>query len=222
MDRDYNCEFHEEMDRVIQSGKRPRLFLHACCGPCLCHPISLLLPYFDLTVGYINPNIRPLSEYEKRNRAIQSFLYRYAMDHGREVSFVLVEEDFPLYDKIMVGREQDHEGGQSCLKCHAHRLFLSYKYAYEHHFDYFTTVMTVSCKKPSKELNEIAMALSRRFPGTKYLYSDFKKEDGQLKGIRIGKKYQVYRQNYCGCLPSLRERIEYEKRKASRPSLSSR
>ena len=78
--------------------------------------------------------------------------------------------------------------------------------AFEHHFDYFTTVMTVSCKKPSRELNEIAEKLSLQYPTTKYLYSDFKKDNGQLKGILISKEYNLYRQDYCGCLPSLEER----------------
>lgn len=214
MRQDDNSLFHEEIERIRKFGKKPTLFLHACCGPCLCYPLSLLLPIFDLTIGFINPNIRPLAEYEKRNRVLQAFLYRYAMDHKSPVSFVLLEEDFSRYDQIMVGREKDREGGESCLKCHAHRLYLSYKYAYEHHFDYFTTVMTVSCKKPSRALNEIGLALSKGFSTTKYLFSDFKKEDGQLKGIRIGKEYAVYRQNYCGCLPSLKERLEHEKRKA--------
>lgn len=215
MNRDYNGEFKRELESIRKSGRRPTLFLHACCGPCLCYPLSLLIDDFDVTVGYINPNIYPVEEYEKRNKTLQSFLFRYAKDRQREVSLVLTKEDFEAYSRLMAGREKDREGGESCLRCHGYRLYLSYKYAYEHHFDFFTTVMTVSCKKPSRELNEIAEVLSRRFSTTRYLFSDFKKEDGQLKGIRIGKEYGLYRQNYCGCLYSLKERIEYEKRKAS-------
>lgn len=206
--------FKEEMEKVSSLSKRPTLFLHACCGPCLTYPLSVLLEDFDVTVGYINPNIAPLAEYEKRNRTLQSFLFRYAKDRKRTVSLVLLPEDFESYRKKMAGREKDHEGGESCLKCHAIRLYLSYKYAYEHHFDYFTTVMTVSCKKPSKELNAIAERLSSLFPTTKYLFSDFKKENGQLKGILLAKEYHLYRQDYCGCLPSLKEREEQKKRKA--------
>ena len=94
----------------------------------------------------------------------------------------------------------------SCLKCHQYRLELAYKYAYEHKFDFFTTVMTVSCLKPSAELNKIAFDLEKKYPTTKYLYSDFKKNNGQLIGIKLAKEFDIYRQNYCGCKFSLLER----------------
>ena len=95
--------------RDSQVGKRPTLFLHACCGPCLCYPLSILLDDFDVTVGFINPNIRPLAEYEKRNRTLQFFLQRYVRDRGKNVSFVLVPEDFEGYDEKMKGGKKDRK-----------------------------------------------------------------------------------------------------------------
>ena len=123
-----------------------------------------------------------------------------------KIPLVVNEEDFLKYNELFFDRSQDVEGGKVCLRCHAYRLSLAYQYAASHHYDYFTTVMTVSCKKPSKELNEIAEKLAKQYPNTKYLYSDFKKNNGQKIGIDIAKEYQLYRQNYCGCLPSLNER----------------
>lgn len=213
MNANYDETFQKRLEEIRKSGKRPTLFLHACCGPCLCYPLSILLDDFDVTVGFINPNIRPLAEYEKRNRTLQFFLQRYVRDRGKNVSFVLVPEDFEGYDEKMKGREKDREGGAHCLLCHAYRISLSYRYAHDHGFDFFTTVMTVSCKKPSRELNEIAEKMAVLFPGTEYLYSDFKKRDGQLKGIRLSKEYNLYRQDYCGCLWSLQERKAYLKAK---------
>ncbi len=211
--RNYNQEFKETIKEIENSGVKPTLFLHACCGPCLAYPLSILLPHFNLTIGFINPNIQPLSEYQKRLFNLEKLIQGYVRDHKEQVRVVLMNEDFDKYNELFKDRESDFEGGQVCLRCHAYRMNLSYKYACLHHYDYFTTVMTVSCKKPSRELNEIGIRLSEVYKNTKYLYSDFKKEDGQLKGIRISNSYDIYRQNYCGCLVSLKEREKQTKEK---------
>lgn len=201
------------IDEVSKLDKKPTLFLHACCGPCLTYPLSVLIKYFSVTVGFFNPNIQPIEEYNKRLFTLKEFVKRYSMDQNVSIPIVVNEEDFFRYKELFKDRYLDKEGGLTCLKCHEYRMSLAYQYASEHNFDYFTTVMTVSCKKPSRELNEIAILLSKKYPNTKYLFSDFKKEDGQLKGIKIAKEYNLYRQNYCGCLVSLKERIEYLKKK---------
>ena len=85
------------------------------------------------------------------------------------------------------------------MLCHRYRMDLAYSYASKNNFDYFTTVMTVSSKKPSQILNEIGIELSKKYVNTKFLEADFKKENGQLIGINIAKKYNLYRQCYCGC-----------------------
>lgn len=204
---DYNKELKDTLEKIKQLNKKPKLLLHACCGPCLTYPLSLLLDYFEITVSFYNPNIQPYSEYERRLFTAIKFIQQYAKDRDAEISFVLPKEDFSHYQEVMKGRENDKEGGINCLKCHAYRLFLNYHYAYTHHFDYFCSVMTVSSKKKSSEINEVAQKLEKMFPEVKYLYSDFKKENGQLKGILLAKKYNLYRQNYCGCLVSLNERL---------------
>ncbi len=205
-DNDPNAYIKSVIEEADRSQTRPSLFLHACCGPCLTYPFSILVKHFDLTVGFFNPNIYPVEEHDKRLFTMESFLQRYMKDTGTKARFVLLDDDFEAYEKALVSRKDDREGGQACLLCHSYRLFIGYRYASLHHFDYYTTVMTVSCRKPSRELNEIASRLSSLFPETKYLFSDFKKEDGQLKGIRIAKEYSLYRQDYCGCRYSLEER----------------
>lgn len=212
---DFNQEFKDEIKIVGSSKEKPTLFLHACCGPCLTYPLSVLVRYFQVTVGYFNPNIAPEAEYLRRRKTREEFISCYSKDHHIQVPFVMEKEDFLKYDSLFKERYYDREGGATCLKCHAYRRELAYKYAYLHHFDYFTTVRTVSCKKPSRELNEIAKILEKKYRSTKYLYSDFKKENGQLKGIEISREYHLYRQGYCGCIPSLLERKEAVKRKIS-------
>lgn len=213
--KDYNRQFKEIVSEIKKENRKPTLFLHACCGPCLTYPLSILVDIFDVTVGYFNPNIYPLEEYQKRLETLKFFIERYSRERGIRIGLVVNPDDFEKYRRQFKDRIHDREGGSTCLRCHAYRMGISYEYAYQHHFDYFTTVMTVSCKKPSRELNEIAEKLETKYPGTKYLFSDFKKEDGQLKGIRISKQYQLYRQNYCGCEASLKERLAYEEKKKS-------
>lgn len=202
----YNQEFKDLLKEVDALREKPTLFLHACCGPCLTYPLSILVKHFKVTVGFFNPNIFPQSEYEKRLATLEKFLQEYKKDENVKVDLIVNEDDFIKYQNLFQDRLASYEGGPVCLRCHAYRMNLAYEYAFRHHYDYFTTVMTVSCKKPSRELNEIAEKLSLQYPTTKYLYSDFKKENGQLKGILIAKKYNLYRQNYCGCEPSLKER----------------
>lgn len=212
---EFLLEYKEIINKVDKLDKKPTLFLHACCGPCLTYPLSILIQHFNVTVGFFNPNIQPVSEYNKRLDTLKEFISLYSKDNDVNIPLVVNEEDFEKYKTIFKERYLDKEGGPTCLKCHEYRMRLAYEYASKHHYDYFTTVMTVSCKKPSRELNLIAIELSKKYPDTKYLYSDFKKEDGQLKGIRIAKQYNLYRQNYCGCLISLKERIEYLEKKAN-------
>lgn len=202
----YDKIFHQELEKIEKTNKRPSLFLHACCGPCLTYPFSILTKYFDVTIGFFNPNIYPLSEYNLRLDNVKKFLSEYSKKNNIKYKLITSKEDFEKYDNLLKDRKNDFEGGESCLICHRYRLELSYKYAYENKFDYFTSVMTVSCRKPSKELNEIAFELEKKYPTTKYLYSDFKKNNGQLIGINIAKEYKLYRQNYCGCKYSLKER----------------
>lgn len=211
----YQRKFEALCKEVDQLEEKPTLFLHACCGPCLTYPLSVLIEHFKVTVGFFNPNIQPLEEYEKRLVTLEKFLEAYSRDKNVDIPLVVNEEDFLTYERLFEDRKEDKEGGKVCLRCHAYRMKLAYQYAFAHHFDYFTTVMTVSCKKPSKELNEIAENLSLLYPTTKYLYSDFKKGDGQKKGIDIAKTYCLYRQDYCGCLISKKEREEIKKAKAS-------
>lgn len=213
--RDYYLfKYKEILAEVDNRKEKPTLFLHACCGPCLTYPLSVLLSHFKVTVGFFNPNIQPYEEYLKRLETLKDFITAYSRDRKVDIPLVINEDDFEKYNKLFQDRILDKEGGKVCLRCHAYRLGLAYEYAARHNFDYFTSVMTVSCKKPSRELNEIAERLSLLYPNTLYLYSDFKKENGQFKGIQIAKEYHLYRQDYCGCLPSLNERIEYKKKKA--------
>lgn len=204
--------YHKEIESILKENKKPTLFLHACCGPCLAYPLVELAKYFDITIGFFNPNIFPESEYTKRYETLKEYVSSFNKKNNLNIKVILNNDDFIKYQELFKERKDDFEGGNTCLKCHAYRMNLAYEYAYKNHFDYFTTVMSVSSKKPSHELNVIGMNLEKKYPTTKFLIADFKKENGQLLGIRISKEENMYRQNYCGCKYSLLER---DKRKIS-------
>ena len=97
---DFNQEFKDEIKRVGSSKEKPTLFLHACCGPCLTYPLSVLVRYFQVTVGYFNPNIAPEAEYLRRRKTREEFISCYSNDHHIQVPFVLEKEDFLKYDSL--------------------------------------------------------------------------------------------------------------------------
>ncbi len=200
----YNEVFKERINEISNLNDKPSLFLHACCGPCLTYPLSILVKYFKVTVGYINPNIYPESEYDLRFNELKRFVDEYSKDENVNINVVSFKYNYNDYLCAVKGYEDNIEGGERCTICHRLRLSLAYDYAEENKFDYFATVMTVSSKKPSNLLNEIAIDLSKD-KKTKYLPSDFKKENGNLKGIQIAKHYNLYRQCYCGCSFSYEE-----------------
>ena len=102
------------------------------------------------------------------------------------------------------GMEHLPEGGERCIRCYELRLRKSAEYAAGNDFDYFTTTLTISPLKNAEKLNEIGRKLEQEY-GVRYLLSDFKKKNGYKQSVEQSKEYQLYRQNYCGCVYSKQE-----------------
>lgn len=204
----YNLKMEEIIKNIQKEGKRPRLLLQVCCAPCSSSVLTRLREYFDIDIYYYNPNIYPASELNKRVETVKKLVCD--MDLDSKVIFPKNDpKDFYSYvDK----RSEDHEGGESCYKCYELRLKKAALYAKENSFDYFTTTLSISPYKNSAWLNEIGKNLEDEF-GVKYLYSDFKKKNGYKDSIDLSKKYNLYRQGYCGCIFSYREMEEKKKLK---------
>ena len=174
----------------------PNLLLHSCCGPCSTEVISRLTDFFNITVLYYNPNIEPKEEYEKRKKEQIRFINEF--NPKNKLDFLDCDYDNESFTKMAIGLENEPEGGLRCHKCYHLRLEKTAKLAKEKNFDFFCTTLTVSPYKNSQVLNEIGKELSEKY-NIKYLYSDFKKEEGYKKSIEYSKKYNLYRQDYCGC-----------------------
>ena len=180
----------------IEEGKVPSILLHSCCGPCSTEVISRLTPYFNVTILYYNPNIEPKSEYEKRKQEQIRFINEFKPIN--KLDYMDCDYDNESFLEMAKGLETEPEGGTRCHRCYELRLNKTAQLAKENGYDYFGTTLTVSPYKNSEVINQIGENIANKLD-IKYLYSDFKKEDGYKKSIEYSKQYKLYRQNYCGC-----------------------
>lgn len=193
--------YYQKMKAELSSIENPKkLLLHSCCGPCSTHVIELLTKYFDITVYYYNPNIVPIEEYKKRKEEQMKFIKEYKGIN--KINFIDGDYNLEEYQKYIKDFTFGKEGGLKCYRCYQYRMRNTAKLAKDKHYDYFTTTLSVSPYKNSHFINEIGEALSQEF-NVKFLNSDFKKEEGYKKSVNLSKKYNLYRQHYCGCIDSL-------------------
>ena len=197
----------EELAKITASNIRPRLLLHACCAPCSSYTLEYLTKYFDITLFFYNPNIAPEEEYDFRAAELSRFLSAHPACGGVKLS-VAAYDSAPFF-AMAKGLEDVPEGGERCMKCYRLRLAETAKAAKEGGFDYFCTTLSISPYKNALALNTIGGELAEEC-GVKYLYSDFKKKGGYARSIELSKEYDLYRQDYCGCIYS---KMEAEKRR---------
>lgn len=197
----YDIKFKEIINGLEY---KPNLLLHACCGPCSSYVLELLYDYFEITVLFYNPNIYPEDEYIKRKEELKKLIDKMNKKNIIYLDIDYLSEDF---NNISIGLEKEKEGGLRCNKCIELRLEKTAELANLNHFEYFGTTLTVSPHKNAKMINELGDILINKF-NIKFLYSDFKKNDGYKKSIENSKKYNLYRQNYCGCKFSIREEVK--------------
>ena len=193
--------YQKELDRVIEThqakGEVPRLLLHVCCAPCSSYCLEYLSQYFDITVYYYNPNISKKEEYEYRLSEEKRYISLKKFKHP--VKLTESEYEPQEFFGAVRGLENEPEGGLRCKECFKLRLEASAKKAKEQGFDYFTTTLTISPLKNAALLNEIGAEMGGKY-GVSWLYSDFKKKEGYKRSIELSREYELYRQNYCGCI----------------------
>ncbi len=205
----------KELEAIDQSKGKPKLLLHACCGPCSCFPLTFLCPHFDVTIYYGNSNIYPAEEFYRRRGELESLLKYLEKDYGFHVELIMPEYEHEKYMEDLRPYGNEPERGKRCLLCYEKRMEEAYQYAEDHGFDYFTTVMTISRQKDSPTMNRIGEELQKKHPTVRYFYSDFKKNDGILKGAEMRRHYGLYNQTYCGCEYSLASRQAFDAKKAA-------
>ena len=208
----YNLKMEEIIKTNKKEGKKPRLLMQVCCAPCSTAVLDRIYGDFVIDMFYYNPMIYPPSELTKRVNTLREL--KEAM--GIEAEIIFPENQVEDFSEIARLRKDDHEGGKSCYLCYKLRLEETAKYAKDHDYDYFSTTLSISPYKNSQWLNEIGRDLEKEY-GVSYLYADFKKKNGYKKSIELSQKYELYRQDYCGCVFSFKEM--QEKHKDCRESL---
>ncbi len=187
-----------------ESGKeiKTTLLLHCCCAPCSTYCLEQLVKVFNVTLYFYNPNITSESEYNLRLDELKKLV-----DVAYDGKLCILSENYDCNEffNSIKGLENLGEMSKRCYNCYALRLEKTAKTAKEKGFDYFTTTLSISPYKSAKYLNEIGETLSKKHQ-INYLYADFKKEGGYYKSIELSKKYSLYRQDYCGCVYSKKER----------------
>lgn len=194
--------YDAEMKKIIDGlTERKSLFLHSCCAPCSTRCIEELYPHFDITVVYYNPNIDTDEEYDHRAEEQKRFIKEFATDRPINiVDFGHCSKDFvPVY----TGREHLKEGGERCFDCY--RLRLEKAASICEKGGYFATTLTLSPLKNSDVINKIGFELAAKYK-VNYLPTDFKKRGGFLRSVEMSKEYDLYRQDYCGCVFSKNNR----------------
>lgn len=199
----YQKELERELEQTKADGRVPKLLLHSCCAPCSSYVLEYLSEHFEITVLYYNPNIYPESEYRKRVIEQQEFIGDLESRHP--ISFIEGEYDTGRFYAMAKGMEELREGGERCFRCYELRLRRTAELAARKGFDYFTTTLSISPLKNAQKLNEIGARLAKEY-GVHYLFSDFKKKNGYKRSIELSGEYGLYRQDYCGCVFSMRDR----------------
>lgn len=214
-------DYHKQLDAIIETIKdskiKPTLLLHACCAPCSSYVIEYLAKYFDISIYYYNPNIHPETEYTRRLNELVDFLPKFSEAINNSVKLIKAPYDPEDYFKATNVKfepelQTEEERGERCHRCYKLRLEKTQNYAKQNNFDWYTTTLSISPYKDAEKINTIGMELDNislpcentntRPSSPKYLPADFKKNSGFLRSTQISKEYNLWRQDYCGCIYS--------------------
>lgn len=179
-----------------------RLLLHTCCAPCFSSVEEQLRDGHQLEVFWYNPNIYPQEEYQRRLEELR----RFGKLLGRDIIVHEEEDDHTAWEAQTIDYAQEPEGRRRCTQCISFRLAKTAQFAAANQYDAFTTTLSVSPHKNAAVINQIGAQLSQ-IHNIPFLAADFKKNNGYLRSVQLAKYYGLYRQNYCGCIYSLKESL---------------
>ena len=195
----YNNEMKKQLENIEEGTK---LLLHACCAPCSSAVLERLANFFEITIYYYNPNITDENEYKKRVEELRKLISKIKPKY--EVSILEGEYEPEKFFEMSKGLEDQPERGKRCYYCYEMRIKDTARVAEKYNYPYFTTTLSLSPHKNADWINEIGKRIEEDL-NTTFLYSDFKKENGYKRSIVLSKIYDLYRQDYCGCIYSKKQ-----------------
>lgn len=197
--------YQKHLNQIANLKGKPTLLIHICCGVCSVYPLEYLRKYFNITIFFSNSNIYPYEEFNRRLDALKQYL---SFLNDTSIKLIVDTYNNDEYMKNLEPYKNEPEGGERCKRCYKLRMERTFEYANNHHYDFITTVMSISNRKNADWINEIGEELNANYPNTKYLYADFKKGDGITLNDSMNKKLNLYHQDYCGCIYSIRKTPE--------------
>ncbi|MBO5935613.1 MAG: epoxyqueuosine reductase QueH [Clostridia bacterium] len=205
----YQLMLDNEIKLISKGSEKPSLLLHICCAPCSSYVLEYLSEFFRITLFFYNPNITSADEYNYRIDEAKRLISE--MPLPGKVDFIAGRYDISEFFAIAKDFENEPEGSERCFRCYELRLRETAEFAKKNGFDYFTTTLSISPYKNAEKLNSIGSFLADEY-GVKYLFSDFKKKNGYKRSIELSAIYNLYRQNFCGCVYS---EMEMKRRKTN-------
>lgn len=195
----YQLELDKIINKIEGENTTKSLLLASCCAPCSSYVLAYLNKYFNITIFYYNPNITNKEEYLKRKQ--EQIRLISELPAINKINILDADYNPEKFFEISKGLENCREGGERCFKCYKLRLEATAKAAKENSFNYFCTTLTISPLKNAQKINEMGQMLGDEYQ-ISFLPSDFKKKEGFKKSIELSSQYNLYRQNYCGCIYS--------------------
>ncbi len=187
------------IDLTLPNG-RSKLLLHSCCAPCAGELMEQMLANdIEFTIFFYNPNIHPKKEYEQRKN--ENIRYAKKMD----ITFVDADYDVQNWFSKVKGMEYEPERGIRCTSCFDMRFERSALYAYENGFDVFATSLGISRWKDLNQINESGRRAAAKYESMIYWDYNWRKNGGSARMYDIAKRENFYKQEYCGCIYSLRD-----------------
>ena len=170
-----------------------KVLVHSCCAHCAAYTVDYWRGQgYETSALWYNPNIHPYTEHQHRLEAMQSLV--------QEIKLPLIIEDYdmPEYFRRVVGHEAER-----CQYCFWLRLLKTAETALKKGFSAFTTTLLISPHQKHDLIREIGNELAKE-KGVDFLYADLRKRYSDSR--RLTKPLNLYRQQYCGCIYSERER----------------
>lgn len=193
-------------DKLTPPNDDKRVLLHSCCAPCSGEVIEAMIASgIELTIFFYNPNIHPQKEYEMRKDENIAFAKEY------NIPFVDADYDTDNWFARIEGLELAPERGERCTKCFDMRFERTALYAKEHGFNTITSSLGISRWKDMDQINTSGERAASRYDNITYWTYNWRKKGGSERMYKIAKEHNMYKQEYCGCVYSLRDTNKWRK-----------
>ena len=192
--------------KLEMPNKESKLLLHSCCAPCAGEIMEAVAASgIDTTIYFYNPNIHPKEEYEIRKDENIRFAEKLGFD------FIDADYDKDNWFERVKGLEDEPERGERCTVCFDMRFERTALYAYENNFKIFATTLGISRWKDLEQINNSGLKAAKRYNSLGFWDFNWRKQGGSSRMLEISKKEKFYKQEYCGCVYSLRDTNKWRK-----------